>query len=227
MNPDKLFDYLAGNLSEWERQELEERLMSEPQLQRELDVARRIHAGMRSNRARSAEVLGDIPEHTAARGRRAMRQIMIAFGVLVFMNVILGLLYIAHHESSNPNRAALENQTRNQLQKALEKAAATSLTPPSIGVGEVVLTTEPGKVEKVAAEIVKLATRLQGTATKGVPDNASVEVLTEIPADRVTELRNVLPMISGVKSLRASDSLPANSTSKEKVSILIQLTEAK
>src|SRR6266851_5335432 len=47
MNPDKLFDYLDGKLSETERAALEERLTSDQQLQREIAVARRIHAGMR------------------------------------------------------------------------------------------------------------------------------------------------------------------------------------
>jgi len=47
MNPDKLFDYLEGRLPASERAALEERLMSDKQLQREFAVARQIHAGMR------------------------------------------------------------------------------------------------------------------------------------------------------------------------------------
>ena len=54
MNPDKLFDYLEGRLPAAERAALEERLMSDKQLQRELAVARQIHAGMRGD---SREVL--------------------------------------------------------------------------------------------------------------------------------------------------------------------------
>ena len=50
MNPDKLFDYLDGRLSPNERAELEERFMSDPQLRRELTVARRIHSEMRDSR---------------------------------------------------------------------------------------------------------------------------------------------------------------------------------
>src|SRR6266567_4152458 len=38
MNPDKLFDYLDGKLSSNELAELEERLLSDPQLRRELVV---------------------------------------------------------------------------------------------------------------------------------------------------------------------------------------------
>ena len=41
MNPDKLFDYLEGRLPAAERAALEQRLISDKQLQRELAVARR------------------------------------------------------------------------------------------------------------------------------------------------------------------------------------------
>ena len=40
MNPDKLFDYLDGKLSPADRTALEEKLMSDPQLRREFNVAR-------------------------------------------------------------------------------------------------------------------------------------------------------------------------------------------
>jgi anti-sigma factor RsiW len=40
MNPDKLFDYLEGRLPASERAALDERLISDNQLQRELAVAR-------------------------------------------------------------------------------------------------------------------------------------------------------------------------------------------
>ena len=50
MNPDKLFDYLDGKLSPDERAELEEQLLSDPHLRRELTVARQIHAGGRESR---------------------------------------------------------------------------------------------------------------------------------------------------------------------------------
>ena len=46
MNPDKLFDYLDGRLSAAERAALEDQLISDQQLQRELAVARRIQAAM-------------------------------------------------------------------------------------------------------------------------------------------------------------------------------------
>jgi hypothetical protein len=226
VNPDKLFDYLDGKLPDYERRDLEERLMDEPQLRRELDVARRIHAGMRARRSEIPEVYGELSEETAARGRRLTRQIAIAFSVLVAANVILGLLYIAHHEWKNPNRVALENQTREQLRHALDKAAANSLTPPPIGIGELTVTAESGGVETVVEEIMKLARRLSGTATKGVPDNGRIEVLAELPANRVAEFKNVVAIIGGVKSVGPTETVPIDA-SNQKVSILVQVTEAK
>jgi len=50
MNPEKLFDYLEGKLSETERTQLEERLAADPQLQRELAIAREMHRRSRGSR---------------------------------------------------------------------------------------------------------------------------------------------------------------------------------
>jgi hypothetical protein len=49
------------------------------------------------------------------------RQVGLAFIVLVAMNVLLGLVYIAHHESKNPNRQLLDKQAREDLRQSLEK----------------------------------------------------------------------------------------------------------
>jgi hypothetical protein len=226
-NPDKLFDYLDGKLTDYERRELEERLMDDAQLRRELDVARRIHAGMQARRSETPEVYGELSEETAARGRRLTRQIGLAFGILMAANVILGLLYIAHHEWKNPNRAALENQTREQLRHALDSAAANTLTPPPIGISELSVIAENGHAETVVEEIMKVARRLNGTATKGVPDNGRIEVLTELPADRVAEFKNVVAIIGGVKNVGPTETIPAGAASNQKMSILVQVTEAK
>src|SRR6266850_1528134 len=67
MNPDKLFDYLEGRLPATERAALEQRLMSDKQLQRELAVARQIHAGMRGD---SREVLLPPQPDTTEQGRK-------------------------------------------------------------------------------------------------------------------------------------------------------------
>lgn len=224
MNPDKLFDYLDGKLPDHERQALEERLMADGSVRREFDVARRIHASMRENQSDRPEILSEMSEETAARGRRMARQVGLAFIVLVAMNVLLGLVYIAHHESKNPNRQLLDKQAREQLRQSLEKAAAAAFTPPPLGVGELQITTERGQSDSAANEIVKAAQKFLGTATKGVPDNGRIQVLAEIPANHAAEFKGSLALLVGVKEVNGEVSIASSS---EKISIILRLTEAK
>src|ERR1700716_3587476 len=91
MNPDKLFDYLEGKVSPHERAELEERLIADPQLRRELTVARQIHADGRDSR----EVPGFAEPMLEERGAVLGRRFATAFAVLVFANVVFGIYAIA------------------------------------------------------------------------------------------------------------------------------------
>ena len=136
MNPDKLFDYLDGRLSVAERTALEEQLISDRQLQRELAVARRIHAGMHGD---SREVLLPSETDVSKRGRKMALRVGVAFIVLMAVNVGVGLWLIARHETKNPNRALLETQMRQQLAKSLEHAAEAALTPAPLGVSEITI----------------------------------------------------------------------------------------
>src|SRR5437763_5448187 len=147
MNPDKLFDYLDGRLPAAERAALEEQLMSDKQLQREFAVARQIHAGMRGD---SQEVVlpasPDVPEQ----GRKMAIRVGVAFMVLMFVNVGIGLWFIFRHESNNPNRPLLEAQMRGQIAKSIERAATLTLAPNALGVTEITLRADPGKLDVVA-----------------------------------------------------------------------------
>lgn len=224
MNPDKLFDYLDGKLPDHERQVVEERLMSDASARREFDVARRIHSSMRENKNERPEVLDEVSDETAARGRRLARQVGLAFIVLVAMNVFLGLVYIAHHESKNPNRQLLEDQARDHLRQSLENAAAAALTPPPLGVSELRVTTERDQSAAVAEAVVAAAKSSLGTATKGLPDNGRIELLAELPANGATEFKSSLSHLAGVKKVDGEVSSPA---SGEKVSIIVQVSEVK
>ena len=163
MNPDKLFDYLDGRLSVAERTTLEEQLMSDRQLQRELAVARRIHAGMEGH---SREVLLPSEMDVSKRGRKMALRVGVAFIVLMAVNVGVGLWLIARHETKNPNRALLETQMRQQLAKSLEHAAEAALTPAPLGVSEITIAAAPGRLDAVANEVATIAGRLGGSATK-------------------------------------------------------------
>jgi hypothetical protein len=195
MNPDKLFDYLEGRLSKSERAELEGRIISDPQLQRELAVARRIHASI-SGDSREV-VLADL--ETAERGRKMALRVGLLFIILMAVNVGFGLWIIARHESKNPNRALLEKQTREQIAKSLEQAAATALTPPpSLGINEIILAVLPGHLNSAGDEVVATAKRIEGSATKGLPDTHRITVLADVPSNRVAEFRNAIAAIGNI-----------------------------
>lgn len=223
MNPDKLFDYLDGKLPDHERKAVEERLMTDPTARREFDVARRIHGSMRENESNRPEVFDALPEETVARGRRLARQVGLAFIVLVAMNVLLGLVYIAHHESKNPNRQLLDEQAREHLQKSLENAAA-SLTPPPLGFGGLQVTAEAGQSSAVADEIVRAAKKFLGSATEAALDSGRVDVVIEIPGKTAPDFKNALPLLLGVKEVTGEISV---ASPDEKVSLIVHLTEAK
>src|SRR5437762_14206840 len=145
MNPDKLFDYLEGRLPAADRAALEQRLISDKQLQRELAVARQIHAGMRGD---SREVVLSAGPDVTEQGRKMALRVGAAFIILMAVNVGIGLWFIARHEARNPNRALLEAQTREQILKSIEHAAATALTPaPSLGVDEITISAAPGRLD--------------------------------------------------------------------------------
>ncbi len=209
MNPDKLFDYLDGRLLPTERAALEERLMSDKQLQRELAVARQIHAGMHGD---SREIVLPPPEDISEQGRKMATRIGVAFMVLVFVNVGIGLWFIFRQESQNPNRPLLEAQMREQIAKSIERAAVT-LTPASnaLGVSEITIPAKSGKLDAVADNVVAIVSDLGGSATKGVPDAGRLSILVDLPANRESEFRAAVASILG----GGSSESPASTKSPE------------
>ena len=197
MNPDKLFDYLEGRLSPSERAALEERLMSDKQLQREFAVARQIHAGMRGD---SREVVLPAPPDVSEQGRKMAIRIGVAFMVLMLVNVGIGLCFIFRHESKNPNRPLLEAQMREQIAKSIERAAALTPAPNALGVTEITIPAATGKLDAVADEVVTIVSELGGSATKGVPDAGRLSILVDLPANRESEFRAAVASIAGGKA---------------------------
>jgi hypothetical protein len=231
MNPDKLFDYLEGRLSPSERAALEERLISDKQLQRELAVARQIHDGMRGD---SREVLLSSQPDVTEQGRKMALRVGVAFIILMAVNVGFGLWLIVRHESRNPNRALLETQMRQQIAKSLEHAA-TTLTPAPLGVSEITVPAATGKLDAVADEVVAIASRLGGSATKGLQDRDRLSVLVDVPANREQEFRAAIEAIgreesgsSAFAKATADKTPPATATipaTTEKKSFVVQIVE--
>jgi hypothetical protein len=228
MNPDKLFDYLEGRLPVAERTALEERLMSDKQLQRELAVARQIHAGMRGD---SREVLLPPRSDVTEQGRKMALRVGTAFIILMAVNVGIGLWLIARHETKSPNRMLLEKQMREQIANSLEHAAAT-FTPAPLGVSEIMVPAATEKLETVADEVVVIATRFGGSATKGLADNGRLSVLVDLPSNRESEFRAAMSSMvgetrgsptSGTAAQPPASTIPATA---EKKSFVVQIVEA-
>src|SRR5215475_6575309 len=222
MNPDKLFDYLEGRLSPNERAALEEQLMSDKQLQREFAVARQIHAGMRGE---SKEVVLPAPPDVSEQGRKMAIRIGVAFMVLMFVNVGIGLYFIFRHESKNPNRPLLEAQMREQIAKSIERAATLTPAPNALGISEITIPAEPGKLNAVADEVVAIVSRFGGSATKGVPDAGRLSILVVLPATRESEFRGAIQSITGASPDSAIPATVTTPATTEKKSFVVQIVE--
>jgi hypothetical protein len=222
MNPDKLFDYLEGRLPAAERAALEQRLISDEQLQRELAVARQIHAGMRGD---SREVLLPARPDVNEEGRKTALRVGTAFIVLMAVNVGFGLWLIVRHETKNPNRALLESQMRQQVEKSLEQAAATlTPAPNALGVSEITIPTATGKLDAVADEVVTIASRFGGSSAKGLPDQGRLSVLVDLPSNREPEFRAAIASITGAPE-SSTPAAAVAATTPGKKSFVVQIVE--
>jgi len=225
MNPDKLFDYLEGRLSPAERDALEERLISDKQLQRELAVARQIHAGMIGD---SREVVLAAQADVSEQGRKMALRVGVAFIILMAVNVGFGLWLIVRHETRNPNRALLETQMREQIAKSLEHAAAT-LTPAPLGVSEITVPAAAGKLDTVADEVVSIGSRLGGSATKGLQDRDRLSVLVDVPSNREQEFRAAMASIGkegpGSSAFAKATADKTTAATTEKKSFVVKIVE--
>src|SRR4051812_42593880 len=122
MSPEKLFDYLEGNLPERERAQFEEQLASDPQLQRELAIAREMHR--RSRGSREVVLEGEDPEIPLP-PKPLGRRVATAFAFLVLLNVVVGILFIIGKKKGTGELRAREAAVREQLAASLQKTAET------------------------------------------------------------------------------------------------------
>jgi anti-sigma factor RsiW len=187
MNPDKLFDYLDGKLSPNERAELEERLMSNPQLRRELTVARQIHADMGDSR----EIIGVSDPTLQERGAVLGRRVATAFAVQVFANVLFGIYAIAFMKKKERTQLNTE-QNRSELAESLARTAAVALPTPSLEVEEIKFTAPVKDQDKLANKIVAAAKQFGGSGTKGLADQQGVLLFAELPTARLNDFREAM-----------------------------------
>jgi len=222
MNPDKLFDYLEGRLSPDERAALEERLISDKQLQRELAMALQIHTGMRGD---SREVVLPPRPDVTEQGRKMALRVGTAFIILMAVNVGFGLWLIVRHETKNPNRTLLETQMRKQIAKSIERAAATLTPGPNaLGISEITIPAKTGKLDAVADQVVTIVSRFGGSATKGLADGGRLSILADLPSNRESEFRAAIASVGGGPASQP----PGTATSPaadEKKSFVVQIVE--
>jgi hypothetical protein len=188
MNPSKLFDYLDGKLPPEERIALEERLMSDPELRRELNAARQIHSEIASTDL--------LPTPEQQRGAVLARRIMIAFSVLVVVNVLFGIYAIVFMK--NKERTELNTQkNRSELAESLARSAAAALPTPSLDVEEIKFTAPIAEQNELANTIVDEARNAGGSAAKGLADEHGVLLFAEIPTARVNDFRDAMKKLGG------------------------------
>ena len=209
MNPEKLFAYLEGNLSADERAQLEEKLATDSQLQRELAIAREMHR--RSPRSR--EVIGESQdlEVPSPESGKLGRRVAIAFIILVFLNVFVGIAFIIGKRSQDgpSDLRAKEAAMRKQLEASLQQTAEHAMPPPKLDADEIHLFVSTGDREAIANNVLLLANQCGGSATKALPDDTGLTVLAEIPSKREEEFRRA---IAPLGSSDFSSSTPAAGT---------------
>lgn len=225
MNPEKLFDYLDGNLGAAERAQLEERLATDQQLQRELAIAREMHRRSPGSR----EIIGesddiDIPSPTTSKlGRR----VATAFALLVLVNVLVGIAFIIGKKrpENSADLRARELAMRQQLTASLRKTAETALPAPTLAGEEIHLSAVANERETLANNVVMIASQCGGSAAKAPPDETGITVLAELPAGREDEFRRALAPLA-----QADFSSPSPRKEKpagnERVNIYVRITDA-
>jgi hypothetical protein len=187
MSPEKLFDYLEGKFGEEEQAAFEQRLTTDPQLQRELEIACEMHRRARGSR----EVLGDqdpdIPQPATGLGRK----LITAFAALVLLNVLVGIFFIIGKKKGTGELRAREEATRQQLASSLQKSAESSLPLPTIG-NEIRLIASLTERDRVADQVIQLAQQAGGSAAKAPPDEKGVTIVVDLPSTRADEFRRSL-----------------------------------
>jgi hypothetical protein len=124
---------------------------------------------------------------------------------------------------------------RQQIAKSIERAAALTPMPNVLGVTEITISAATGKLDSVANEVVTIAGRLGGSATKGLQDNNRLSVLVDVPSIKETEFRALIasinketPTPSAFAEATANKPAPATETSpapREKARFVVQIVE--
>jgi len=187
MRPEKLFDYLEGKFSAEESAAFEQQLAHDPQLQRELALAREMHRRARGSR----EVIGDQDPDIPLPAKGLGRKLITAFAALVLLNVLLGIVFIIGNKKGTGELRARQEATRQQLVASLQKTAEKSMPLPTIG-NEIRLPAALTERDRIADNVIQLAQQAGGSAAKAPPDDKGVTIVVDLPSTRADEFRRSL-----------------------------------
>jgi hypothetical protein len=208
MSPNKLFDYLDGKLPLKERDELEEKMANDSSLLRQLAMARKLREAMPG----SGEVIGPLEEGSAAdrRGAVLTKRVALAFIMLVFLNVFIGLWFIFQKEKPSSKRR--DADMRQQVEQSLEKAAAVAMPTPNIEADEIKISAPKQQGEAVVDKVIAEATAAGGSGAEALSDEHGIVVLIDIPKNREFDFRQGLvplgapmPVASKVKASQPNE----------------------
>lgn len=223
MNPDKLFDYLEGKLDPSERDQLEDKLMSDPQLRREFEVARNIHRAGGASREREV-ILPSEDEASVRRSSIMTRRVVAACAVLVFVNVAIGLIVIAGKTRKKSEVSTKEAAIRKQLSDSLSAVAQNAMPVPSFTAAEIHLVAPRAEWESVAERVVTTAASFEGSATRGLPAAESMMVLVDLPSAREGAFRQALQSAPTAGATPPSTAAPDHSpTSRPNERTIVQV----
>ena len=227
MNPDKLFDYLDGKLSPAERTQLEEKLMSDPQLRDQFKIAREIH---RAGGGSREVIMRDDDSAAAERSGRMGRRIAIGAAVLVFLNVAIGIaVIVGKNKKSGLNTK--EAEIRKQLAISLGAAAENAMPPPTFAAEELKITAPRAEWNNIAERIIAGAAAFGGSGTKGLPDDNAMTVIVDVPSSRDAEFRHAVTSAAKISPMPAiapgvSPETAGADEKNERTIVQIRVTEA-
>jgi hypothetical protein len=187
MSPENLFDYLEGKFGAEERAAFEERLATDPQLQRELAIASEMHRRARGSR----EVMGDQDPDIPLPAKGLGRKVLTAFAALVLLNVIVGIVFIIGNKKGSGELRAREAATREQLAASLQRTAETAMPLPTIADEIHLFAADAGR-DPLADNVILLAQQAGGSAAKAPQDEKGIIVIVDVPSARAAEFRRSL-----------------------------------
>src|SRR5439155_20394294 len=95
--------------------------------------------------------------------------------------------------------------------KSIERAAATlKPAPNAFSVIKITVTADAGNLHPTANEVVTIASRIGGSASKGLQDRDRLTALVDVPSNRQQEFRAAIESIGGE---RPGSTTPVTATS--------------